>query len=259
MQLNPRENFTIVRQIEDHTDSNQYYVRAVIRNAKSDAIIQVGGNDYLNLTDRGNQRFSASWLVPNDVSGQGFYISILTSVYTDLGYTTKSQNYGDKIDVYLVQDRFNQNLGGTGGGSDIDYKRIRKIVKEVVSEIEIPEPLEQKVVEVTKEVIKEIKVPEVVTVTKEIIKEVKIPEVIKVESLADFSPMIKKMDEITAEVAKLGKIKPENPVFAQILAKVEKIKDLVTPPVKPIPVPLDMRLENMMGRPIINERTKKIL
>lgn len=141
MQLHPREQFTVVRQIEDHTDTATYYVRAVIRNAKTDAIIQVSGNNYLNLTDRGSQRFSANWLVPADASGQGFYVSILTSVYTDSGYTTKSQNYGDKIDVYLIQDRLNANLG-MGGGSDIDYKKIRKLIEEVVLEhkVEIQMP-----------------------------------------------------------------------------------------------------------------------
>lgn len=143
MQLHPREQFSIVRQIEDWTDSATYYVRAVIRNAKTDAVITVNGNNYLNLTDRTGQRFSANWLVPADPSGQGFWISILTSVYTDSGYTTKSQNYGDKMETYLVQDRTNPNLGGVGGGSDIDYKRVRKIVDEVVKEhigkIEIPE------------------------------------------------------------------------------------------------------------------------
>lgn len=146
MQLNPRETFTIVRQIEDHTDQATYYVRAVIRNAKTDAIIQVDGNNYVNLTDQGSQRFTKNWLVPADASGQGFYISILTSVYTDSGYTTKSENYGDKIETYLVQDRVNANLGGLGGGggSDIDYKKIRKIVDEVVKQrlkedIDMPE------------------------------------------------------------------------------------------------------------------------
>lgn len=211
MTLNPRESFTIVRQIEDHTDSSTYYVRAVIRNAKTDAIITVNGNNYLNLTDQTGRRFSASWLVPADPSGQGFYVSILTSVYEDSGYTTKSVNYGDKMDVYLVQDRMNPNLGGMGGGSDIDYKRIRKIVKEVVGEIE---PSEPKIVEVVKEVIKEVKIPvkteiirEVIREVKvpiktetirEVIKEIKVPEIIKVNLPTDLKPLDIKVDKIIA-------------------------------------------------------------
>ncbi len=53
MQLNPHEQFTIVRQIEDHTDSSTYYVRAVVRNAKPDALLAT-----VNLTDQGSRRFS---------------------------------------------------------------------------------------------------------------------------------------------------------------------------------------------------------
>lgn len=138
MHLNPREIFTVVRQIEDHTDNSTYYVRAVIRNAKTDALITT-----INLTDQGSRRFSGPFKVPADVSGQGFWVSILTSIYTDAGYTTKSPNYGDKMDTYLVQDRlpFNPNYPvPVGGGSDIDYKRIRKIVEEVVDGLDIPKP-----------------------------------------------------------------------------------------------------------------------
>ena len=125
MQLHPRENFTIVRQIEDHTDSNTYYIRAVIRNAKTDALITT-----INLTDQGSRRFSKSWLVPADVSNQGYWICILSSVYTDSGYTTKSPLYGDKMDTYLVQERqiFNPNYP-LPTGQDIDYRRIEKIIE----------------------------------------------------------------------------------------------------------------------------------
>ena len=95
MQLAPNTTFAIVRQIEDHTDSATYYVQAVIRNAQTDALIAT-----VNLTDQGSRRFSKNWQVTADASGQGFYISILTSVYTNSGYTTKSQNYGDKMETY---------------------------------------------------------------------------------------------------------------------------------------------------------------
>lgn len=129
MQLSPRTQFSIVRQIEDHTDSATYYVRAVIRNAQTDVLL-----DTINLTDRGSQRFSKNWLVPADPSGSGFYISILTSVYTNSGYTTKSQNYADKMETYLVQERYNPNIhmGAVGGGSDINYDKVRKIIEDVL-------------------------------------------------------------------------------------------------------------------------------
>lgn len=193
MQLNPRESFTIVRQIEDHTDSATYYVRAVIRNAKTDALIET-----INLTDRGSLRFSESWLVPADGSGQGFWVSILTSVYTDSGYTTKSENYGDKMETYLVQDRVNVNLGGIGGGgSDIDYKRIQKMIDEAliahkpdtVTITRVPEimkvPVEHKVI---------VEIPKIERVE---IEKTIVVEKIDTNSLDSFK---KKFDELATKI-----------------------------------------------------------
>lgn len=131
--LQPQNSFTVVRQISNHLDTATYYVRAVIRNAYTDAVIET-----LDLEDKGSQRFKKNWQVPGDTSGQGFYISIVTSVYSDSGYTTKSENYGDDENTYLVQDRI--ITGRFGGGDSTDYTRIREIVKEEVDKIEIPEP-----------------------------------------------------------------------------------------------------------------------
>lgn len=129
VQLKPQQSFTVVRQIANHLDAATYYVRAVIRNAYTDALIET-----LDLTDRGSQRFSKNWQAPADPSGQGFYISIVTSVYTDSGYTTKSENYGDEETTYLVMD-FPQNFGG----GYTDYFRIREIVKEELAALPRPE------------------------------------------------------------------------------------------------------------------------
>jgi len=129
LQLQPGEKFIIVRGIEDHLDSGSYYVRAVVRNADSDAIIGT-----VNLSDKGDgHRFSAEWYVPQDPSGSGLYIVITTSVYTDAGYTTKSGNYGDKYDTYLIQKRLTRN-DIPFGGSDISYKKVEEIVKRVVDQ-----------------------------------------------------------------------------------------------------------------------------
>ena len=158
MQLHPRETFTITRQLQNPFITDTQYVRAVIRNAKTDATL-----DTLDLTDKGSQRFTKQWLVPADVSGQGFWISIVTSVYSDSGYTTQSQNYGDEENTYLVQERFNHNLGvGGGGGPDINYKKIREIVKEEID------------ARIDKVVMPDI--PKVVTVTKEVVVEKLMPQ-----------------------------------------------------------------------------------
>jgi hypothetical protein len=133
MNLQPQANFTVVRQLANHLDTDTNYVRAVIRNAYTDAII-----DTLNLTDKGSQRFKKDWQVPADPSGQGFYISIVTSVYTDSGYTTKNSNYGDEENTYLVQERVMPLMRGGGG---IDAAELRYIVKDELSKLPKPEPV----------------------------------------------------------------------------------------------------------------------
>lgn len=130
MNLQPQAYFTVVRQIANHTDSATYYVRAVVRNAFTDETIAT-----LDLTDKGSQRFKKDWMVPADTSGQGFYISIVTSVYTDSGYTTKSENYGDEENTYLVQERV-MRLGGGGGISAAD---VRRVVQEELANLPKPE------------------------------------------------------------------------------------------------------------------------
>jgi hypothetical protein len=164
MQLNPRENFTIVRQLEDHTDSSTHYVQAVIRNARTDTIITT-----INLTDQGNRRFSKAWQVPADVSGQGFWISILTTVYDDSAYTTKSPSYGEKMEEFLVQDRYNFSIGSGGGGTDLTPKRLREIMGDV---------LDAKLKD---------KKAQIVTVTKEVV--VKIPTPMEMPKMPDMGPL----------------------------------------------------------------------
>lgn len=134
MILRPREYFTIVRQLEDPNDTNTYYVRSTIRNARTDAII-----DTVDLVDRGGQRFTREWQVPADPSGQGFYISITTSVYTDPSYTTRSTKYGEHSQTYLVDKRHSTS---SGGYVEVDYAKIRKIVAEEAASIERPQEVD---------------------------------------------------------------------------------------------------------------------
>ena len=129
--LQPQENYTIVRQLPDPSDSTTYYIQAVVRNSVTDAILKT-----VNLEDKGSCRFKANYQVPADVEGLGFYIDITTNVYTDSGYTTKSGSYADELEQYLVFDRIKPAMGGGGGGgSDVDYKKIQKMIDKIVKEI----------------------------------------------------------------------------------------------------------------------------
>lgn len=133
LNLYTRNNFAFVRQIADHTDATTYYVRVVIRNAYTDAII-----DTLDLDSKGSQRYSKTWKVPEDPSGQGFYISAVSSVYTDSDHTTKSSDYGDEENTYLVIDRPNNLGGGTSfvpsGASNLMRRDVTDIVRKEIGD-----------------------------------------------------------------------------------------------------------------------------
>jgi hypothetical protein len=135
MTLNPGEEFVIARQLNDPADVSTNYVRAYIRNAKTDALITT-----LDLVDKGSQRFTKTWQVVSDPTGLGLYITVTTKVFTDSGYSVPSTTYGIEQHEHLIQDRINPFLSPVG--PDIDYKRIRKIVAEEVSNQIIPEPKE---------------------------------------------------------------------------------------------------------------------
>jgi hypothetical protein len=122
MILQPQKDYPLVRQINNHLDVNTYYVQAIVYDADGSVV------DTVNLTDLGGQRFQKRYRVPVDRSGQGAYISVVTSVYTDSGYTTKSSNYGDEETTYLIFDQLTNRSGG--GGANIDYGTIRRILEE---------------------------------------------------------------------------------------------------------------------------------
>lgn len=136
MILNPLEEYVISRQLNDPSDVGTNYVQAVIRNAKTDVIITT-----VNLDDKGSQRFTKTWQVVSDPTGLGLYITITTTVYTDSGYTIKSTVYGVEQHELLIQDRINPYL--RGGGADVDYKRIKKMLDEALSSIPKPDKPEK--------------------------------------------------------------------------------------------------------------------
>lgn len=131
MQLSPFEYFTIVRQIEDPLDGATYYPQAEIRNARTDALLAT-----IDLDNKGDGRYSERWQVPADTSGLGFYVSIITKVYTDAGHTEESANYGRKEQTFLVKDRAEARVGGSGPSAN----DIREALKKVLSEFDFGFP-----------------------------------------------------------------------------------------------------------------------
>ena len=158
IQLRPTEKFVITRQLSSPRDTNTYFVRAFVRNALDDTLL-----DTIDLDDKTDQRFRGTWEVVADGSGEGFYITITTKVYTDSGFTTESNRYARLENEYLVQERFNHNVHmAFGGGSDIDYKKIAKIVKEEIAGKELVVNLESVItaLQETQRMINDITIPE---------------------------------------------------------------------------------------------------
>lgn len=196
IQLQPQKNFAIVRQLPDPSDSNTYYVQAVIRNAETDALIAT-----INLTDKGERRFIGIWNAIPDKNGQGTLVSIRTAVYTDSGYTIPSDTYSQEIETYLILERFNPNvmvsmLGPALGGDDVDYKRIADIVnfvfeKRLEKVLSILNTLEARKSD-GPAVIKEIRAA-LSTSEKEITKAIEKKEVTE---KTDLSKVLEKLDEL---------------------------------------------------------------
>lgn len=246
--LQPQNSFTIVRQIADHTDVDTLYVRAVIRNAYSDVIIAT-----LDLTDKGAQRFKKDWQVSPDPSGQGFYISMITSVYVDSNYTTKSPNYGDEENTYLVQERV---LGSLKSGSGVTMRQVREVMEDVIGKIKFPEPEkiefpEPEKIEFPKQE-KDARIVKVLSILSDIKFGIgKIP--IDIIDLTPILTSIKKLDdkdidlsEVVSAIEKISSDFKKDNEKTQLLIKkvVEQLPVLIEGSVKDLHVSLPLKIES---------------
>lgn len=130
MNILPQSTLRIVRQLTDPLDVGTNYVQAVIRNSTTGDIVAT-----INLTDKTNQRFTGEYTTPPDISGMGYYLDVTTTVYSDDAYTTKNANYAIEAHTYFIHEE-RIHLGG--GGSDVNYEKIRKIVQEILDGQEKP-------------------------------------------------------------------------------------------------------------------------
>lgn len=207
MQLSPREIFTVFRILDDHTDGTTYFVRAVIRNARTSELIAT-----VNLTKQsGVQEYKQDWQVPADTSGLGFYITVVTSVYTDSGYTTKSTDYGDEGATYLIDVR-KKSTGG-GGGVGVDYEKLKKIFEEAVRPL-IREGYDDS------ELLK--KIEKTKQSMLEAVKSIDIPEPID-PIPATQRALETAIKRISGDIAKIKIKDPEKPDFSEILESINEL------------------------------------
>lgn len=202
-QLHPTEQFPITYVLDDPNDTGTYYVRAVIYDDVAGTTIET-----VDLTDLGGGRFKKIWYVCPDVSGQGRYISIVTKVYTDPGYTTLADSYQQKENKYLVQERWNR--GNLGGGVAFSYKRIEEIVDKALGKIpktNIPKP-------------KETDLQPIVDALIEVRNEVKAIEIPKPEKI-DFSSVLDGLNKVKKAVESI--YIPETDL-SPVIAELERMK-----------------------------------
>lgn len=195
MIIQPQKNFPIVRQIGNHLDTGTYFVRAVIRDADGTIL------DTIDLVDKTGQRFQKQWHSVADGSGQGRYISIVTSVYTNSGYTTKSENYADEENTYLVFDRVSSTLRG-GGGGGVDARTVRRIVEDVVGKIPVPEKVDLGTIPKPEKV--ELRWEEVL----QGLKEIKIALDNVPTEIVSLSPVVSRLNDI-AQMIETKEVTPE--------------------------------------------------
>jgi hypothetical protein len=125
MQIEPQYTIPLIYQIVDPSDSTVYYVRAIVYDSLTRTVLATK-----NLVSQGNGLWSSTVTAPVDSTGLGRHIHVIIKVYTDSGYTTLSTDYNQQIDKYLVKTQ--RVFGGTGSSGDVDYEKIKNIIKELL-------------------------------------------------------------------------------------------------------------------------------
>jgi len=128
-EIRPGFILPIVKQLQNTTETDTYYLRAVIKDTVKGTVLKT-----VNLTDEGSYRFRYDWSVPS--FSNETYIDISVTAYTDSGYTQISSYYGTWTEQYVIRNQV--NFGG-GGGSGLSYSDIERIIKAEIAKIKIPE------------------------------------------------------------------------------------------------------------------------
>jgi hypothetical protein len=133
-QVQPAQNFDVVYFLGDHTDSTTYYVRAVVYDVRTGDILTTE-----NLTESPNNSrlFANTIQAPPDPIGYGRNIVAIVTVYTDSGYTTKSDVYQELSYNFLVKAE--QLILGGGG---VDHEALKEIFEKALEQFlgKLPKP-----------------------------------------------------------------------------------------------------------------------
>lgn len=154
MQYRPNEVIGLSYLISDPADTGTYYVRAVLRDTRTNETLRT-----VNLTvDASNsRRFYGEMQMPDVKMNQSRSVDITTTVYTDSGYTSQSTEHQEICNMYIVAERWNEAMGFSGGGSGLTPKQVREALAKVLDAREAEKKPEEKQPEKKIELPKEIK------------------------------------------------------------------------------------------------------
>lgn len=124
-QISPGENFDLFYFIRNPLDNTTYYVQAVIYDVRTSAVL---ATVQLARSSTNTRMFAATVTSPPDPSGYGRNILAIASVYTDSGYTTKSQTYEEQEQYFLVKDQFRQP-----GSAGIDGRALGDLIEQKIT------------------------------------------------------------------------------------------------------------------------------
>ncbi len=123
-QISPSDPYDIFYFIRNHTDSTTYYVQAVVYDIRTGAVLSTLP---LTRSTTNTRLYTTTTQAPSDPSGYGRNIVAVATVYTDSGYTTKSTDYEEQEQYFLVKNSVSELFVGGGG---VDYRELRHIVAE---------------------------------------------------------------------------------------------------------------------------------
>jgi len=237
----PQTKYVIHRRLYNQQDFGQKYVKAYVRDPITSRMLLDGAE----MTEENSQGdFEYNWQLPVDGSGLGRQLIIWSVVYTSAAYTTRDKNYGDEQHGIRVVDP--RLLTGGGGGGGIDYRKVRKIIKEeigremksftidgkdIISYVKVAEKSILSRIQGINTLIKDIKIPRYKTLLNKIIEliiGIEIPKPTNVTKLEKKADKVLSNQEILNEnvVEVSGKIKKSKDIEVSLDGKVaEKITD----------------------------------
>ena len=134
LQIQPRSRFSITRTLFDPFDDTTYFIQGKIYKVNLDDTADANGSqeliDTVTLIDQGDgKRFLFVWTVIPNNTIDGINIQIVTNVFTNAGFTTKSENHQTEERNYIVLER---TAGRKMGG--IDFRKVKSTTEEVFKE-----------------------------------------------------------------------------------------------------------------------------